>query len=172
MNAPHIHTPSKPWVLQAGAVLAISVLVSIVSSFLTSNYLNDKVKQQGENGLQLFYTQSLQQCRLTRQNTLKLKDGFAQLGAFSTGLINSLKLQQKGALSVANDKTQTPAVRKAANARALGYQKFIDTLPVPQVIPEPPMCIDIVKSPQELAQQVRNKPGKSTTTTTPVKGKK
>lgn len=168
VNKPHVEKPSKTWIVQASAVLAIAVLVSLVTAFLVANYLNDKVKQQGEDGLELFYTQALTQCGLTRDNTLIIKDGFAQLGQFSSSLTNTLKLQQKAALASARDKSQSPAARKAAAERAVGYQKFIDKLPQPKAIPQPPKCTDIVKSPTELAQQVRNKPGKSNVTTAPT----
>lgn len=160
MNAPHVHKPSKPWVLQAVAVLAISVLVSLATAFFVSNYLNDKVKQQGRNGLELFYTQALAQCRDTRQNSLKLKK-------FSDILTHQFLASQKAAELSSVDPKLSKVQRDAAAERVLGYQRFLDALPHP-IIKD---CTDVVKSPEQLAQQVRDKPGKSTTTTTP-KGKK
>lgn len=156
----HVHKPSRPWVLQAVAVLAISVLVSVATALLVSNYLNAKVKKQGQNGLELFYTQALAQCRDTRQNTLKLKK-------FSDILTHQFLASQKAAELASVDPKLSRVQRDAAAERVLGYQRFLDALPHP-IIKD---CTDVVKSPDQLAQQVRSHPGKSTTTT-PKKEKK
>lgn len=166
---PAVHKAKRPWVLNSFLVLLIAAGCSFITAIVVSNYLNAKVAKQGRDGLQLFYTQSLAQCRLTRANTLILKDGFAQLGQFSDAVGNSLKLQQQGAEIIVHDPKQSKKVRDAAKVRVAGYRKFVAKLPVPRVIPQPPYCTDLVKSPTQLAQQVRNTPGKHTTTTVPGK---
>lgn len=156
--------------------LAICILVAAGTAWglnVRQNHQQAKVvaaiRQQGRDGLEIIYTTQLTSCRRGRIKALHQRTADEAQLKFASVLGGILETSVKRAKISARDTHVSEATRQASTAAIATFQRLIDSIPRPTVTPIPKLCRDVVLDPNQLAQQVRNHPGKSNTTTAPSK---
>lgn len=156
--------------------LAICILVAAGTAWglnVRQNHQQAKVvaaiRQQGRDGLEIIYTTQLASCRRGRAKSFHQRKADQAQRKFATVLSGILETSVTRAKISARDPRISEATRRASTAAIATFQRLIDSIPRPAVTPIPKLCKDVILDPNQLAQQVRDHPGKSNTTTAPSK---
>lgn len=169
MSDEHIEI-SKTRLVQFCVAVAIAVLcVSGGVAFLVVGYVNGQNNRQNRDALEIVYTTQLASCQRGRIKSLHERSSDKAQVKFANVLDGILATNISRAKISARDKKISVATQKASASAIATFQRLSDAVPRPSITPVPKLCKDTVLDPTQLAQQVRNHPGRSSTTTAPGK---